>query len=251
MILKQLIAGLAACLVAIISHADENITVFAAASLANALSEVSAAYQQEKSIKVIHSFASSATLAKQIEAGAPATIYISASNEWMDYLQDRKRIAASSRKDLFSNRLVLVVPKGKVLPVRFDQGYKFSAAFKGRLCMGNVDSVPAGKYAKQSLEYLNWWLEIRSRVVEAQDVRAALAFVEREECSAGIIYESDANISKKVEIAGVFPENSHAPIVYPAALVAGFKDRDRDYFEYLQSPASQAIFKRHGLRAIK
>lgn len=251
MLLNQLIAGFVACMVASISQADENITVFAAASLANALSEASLAYQQENRIKVIHSFASSATLAKQIAAGAPATVYISANNEWMEYLQDRKLIAAASRRDLFSNRLVLVVPKGKAFPVRFEQGFRFSEAFKGRLCIGNVESVPAGKYAKQSLQYLNWWPDIRPRIVEALDVRGALAFVEREECSAGIIYESDAKISDKVEIAGVFPENSHASIVYPAALVVGSKKRDRDYLEYLLSPASQAIFTKHGFRIIK
>ena len=244
-------AGILLLLAANTAHAADTVTVFAAASLANALSEVSATYQQKKGTKVIHSFASSATLAKQIDAGAPADVYISANAEWMDYLQDRKRIVASSRRNLLSNRLVLVVPHGKMLPVKFDQGYNFARAFQGRLCMGNVDTVPAGKYAKQSLEYLKWWPDIRHRIVESQDVRAALAFVEREECRAGIVYESDARISNKVAIAGTFPESAHAPIVYPAALVAGGKNRGDGYLAYLQSPASQAIFIKHGFRPIR
>lgn len=249
--MNRLLVGLAACLVAGISQADENIRVFAAASLANALSEVSVAYQQKKGVRIIHSFASSATLAKQIEAGAPADVYLSASGEWMDYLQDRKLIEASSRTAWLGNKLVLIVPKGKAFEVRFDQNYKLAAAFQGRLCIGNVDSVPAGRYAKQSLQYLKWWPGIRSRVVETQDVRAALAFVERQECRAGIVYESDAQISNNVEIAGVFPDHSHAPIVYPAALVAGIKNKGRDYLQYLQSPASRAIFLKHGFRILQ
>ncbi|HZV61940.1 MAG TPA: molybdate ABC transporter substrate-binding protein [Methylophilaceae bacterium] len=242
-------AGTLLVLVVNTTHAADTVTVFAAASLANALSEVSATYQQKTGAKVIHSFASSATLAKQIEAGAPADVYLSANSEWMDYLQDRKLIAASSRRNLLSNRLVLVVSNGKALPVKFDQRYNFARAFDGRLCMGNVDTVPAGKYAKQSLEYLKWWPGIRHRIVESQDVRAALAFVEREECRAGIVYESDARISNKVAIAGTFPESTHAPIVYPAALVGG-KNKGIDYLAYLQSPASRAIFIKHGFRPI-
>ena len=248
---KQFLAGVIACLATGFSHADTGIRVFAAASLADAVSEASATYQQKHGIKVIHSFASSATLAKQIEAGAPANVYISASSEWMDYLQKRKLIVSSSRRDFLSNRLVLVVPKGKPIRVKFEPEFGFAAAFEGRICMANVDSVPAGRYGKQSLESLHWWQDLRSRIVETQDVRAALAFVEHGECRAGIVYESDARISRKVEIAGFFPDASHAPIVYPVALVSGSESRHKVYLEHLQSPAIQAIFLKHGFRLIR
>lgn len=224
----------------------DSIRVFAAVSLSNALSEVGTLYEKEKGMRVRHSFASSATLAKQIEAGAPADIFVSANSKWMDYLQARGHIDASSRKNWLSNRLVLVVPRGQSFPVKFEPGFDFASAIEGRLCTGDVDSVPAGIYARQALGHLGWWEHIKSRVAGMQDVRAALAFVERGECAAGIVYESDARISGKVEIAGIFPAASHAPIVYPIAFVAGGKNMDKGYWEYLQGPVSAAIFRKYG-----
>ena len=247
---KHAIAGLllmaagAAC-------AQDRIVVFAAASLTNALSEVSAKFEQGRSIEVTHSFASSATLAKQIEAGAPADIFISANEDWMDYLQARGRIDSSSRKVWLGNRLVLVVPNGKSFPVRFEHSFNFADAFKGRLCAGSVQSVPAGIYAKQALTHFGWWGSLKQRLVETQDVRATLAFVERGECAAGIVYESDVHSSDKVQIAGVFPEHSHASIVYAIAWVSGTQDRNGDYWQFLQSKAAQAVFEKHGFRLLK
>lgn len=247
---KKLVAGLVLLLSANTVSAQEKITVFAAASLAGPLTEASAQFEQAKGLKVSHSFASSATLAKQIAAGAPADVFISANTQWMDYLQARGRIQHNSRQNWLGNRLVLVAPLGQGFPVQFEPDYDIAASIKGRLCTGNVESVPVGIYAKQALAYLSWWGDLKSRIVGAEDVRSALAFVERGECAAGIVYESDARISDKVQLAGVFPPQSHEPIVYPIALVAGAGNRSRDYWQFLQSPAAQAVFARHGFRLL-
>jgi molybdate transport system substrate-binding protein len=247
---KALVAALMLLLVTASASAQDTVTVFAAASLANAFGEVSKQFEKEKGIRISHSFASSATLAKQIEAGAPADIFISANAQWMDYLQQRGHIATTSRRNLLGNRLVVIVPKGGDFPLRFERSFDFAATLEGRLCMGNVASVPAGIYGKQALTYLGWWDAVKGRIVSTSDVRAALAFVERGECVAGIVYASDALVSDKVQIAGEFPEQSHEPIVYPMALVGEARNMHKDYWEFLQSPASAAVFARHGFRQV-
>ena len=250
-ILIKYISSLLLLSMALFANAEDKITVFAAASLTNALSEVSAQYEKANATKIVHSFAASSTLAKQIEAGAPADIFMSADAKWMNYLGEKKLIDPASRRDLLGNKLVLIAPKGKAFAVKFDKGFDFSKAFDGRLCTGDIDSVPAGIYAKQSLTFLNWWDGVKTRIVGAQDVRGALAFVERGECAAGIVYETDARISTKVEIVGTFPEDSHLPIVYPLAFVAAAKNRNRDYYEYLQTPEALAIFSRYGFSILR
>ncbi len=245
-IINKLLNAILLLSLAGLANAEDKVTVFAAASLTNALSEVSAQYEKTNATKIVHSFAASSTLAKQIEAGAPADIFMSADAKWMNYLGDKKLIDPASRRDLLGNKLVLIAPKGKVFAVKFDKGFDFAKAFDGRLCTGDIDSVPAGIYAKQSLTFLNWWDGVKTRIVGAQDVRGALAFVERGECAAGIVYETDAKISGKVEIVGTFPEDSHLPIVYPLAFVAGAKNMNRDYYDYLQKPEALAIFSRYG-----
>lgn len=231
---------------AVSAGAEDKVTVYAAASLSNAITEVSAYYEKEHTANVVHSFAASSTLAKQIEHGAPADVYISADNKWMDYLQDKKLIKTESRKALLGNSLVLIAPKGRGFQVKFDKTFDLSKAFDGRLCTGDIDSVPAGIYAKQSLTHLNWWNGIKTRIVGAQDVRAALVFVERGECAAGIVYATDAKISDKVEVIGTFPEDSHVPIVYPVALVASSKLTGTGYFDFLQSATALEVFKKYG-----
>ncbi len=231
--------------------ADGKVTVFAAASLTNALTEVSASYEANENGKVSSAYASSSILAKQIENGAPADIFISADSKWMNYLQEKKLINNASRKDLLGNKLVLIAPKGRGFNVKLDKSFDLAKSFDGKLCTGDIDSVPAGIYAKQSLTYLNWWDSIKTRIVGAQNVRAALAFVERGECVAGIVYETDAKISTKVEIVATFPEQSHVPIVYPIAIVsnanlASTNKLANDYLNYLQSPNAIAIFKKYG-----
>ncbi|HZV98823.1 MAG TPA: molybdate ABC transporter substrate-binding protein [Methylophilaceae bacterium] len=247
----QKAAGILLLLAASVAHANESVTVFAAASLANVLMEIGERYEKATGIKIKHSFASSSALAKQIEAGAPAGIFVSANREWMDYLLARNLIDGASRRNWLGNRLVLIAPKGRSFTVEFTRHFDFVKAFKGRLCTGNVDAVPAGIYARQALNQLNWWNSIKKRIVGAEDVRGALAFVERGECGAGIVYESDARVSDKVEIVVYFPENTHDPIIYPVAFVAGAKGLDKDYMEYLQRPGNEAIFAKYGFRIIK
>lgn len=246
----KLLIALSLVFTSLLTQADEKVTVFAAASLANALTDIGLQYEKEKTTKIVHSFASSSTLAKQIENGAPADIFIAADTKWMNYLQDKKLINTASRKEFLGNKLVLIAPKGRGFNVKFDKSFDFSKSFDGRLCTGDIDSVPAGIYAKDSLVYLNWWDGIKTRIVGTQDVRGALAFVERGECAAGIVYETDAKISNKVEIVATFPEESHTPIVYPMAFVVNAKNVNNDYFSYLQSSKALDIFKKYGFNSL-
>ena len=246
----KLIIALSLLFTSLIGYGDEKVTVFAAASLTNALTDIGLQYEKEKATKIVHSFASSSTLAKQIENGAPADIFISADTKWMNYLQDKKLINTDSRKEFLGNKLVLIVPKRRAFNVKFDKSFDFSKSFDGRLCTGDIDSVPAGIYAKDALIYLNWWDGIKTRIVGTQDVRGALALVERGECAAGIVYETDAKISNKVEIVATFPEESHKPIVYPMAFVVNTKNVNNDYFSYLQSSNALDIFKKYGFRIL-
>jgi molybdate transport system substrate-binding protein len=233
-------------LLSISGYAEEKLTVFAAASLTNALSEVDAQYEKESGVKITHSFAASSTLAKQIESGAPADVFIAADLKWMNYLQDKSLINKTSLKNLLGNELVLIAPKGKVFAVKFDKSFDFAKSFEGRLCTGDVESVPAGIYAKEALTNLGWWKDIKSRVVGTQDVRGALVFVERAECNVGIVYETDAKISNKVDLVGIFPELSHAPVLYPVASLANSKTATSTYLNYLQSTEALNIFKKYG-----
>ncbi len=239
------VAALLLC-ISLTAGAEQRITVFAAASLTNAISEIAAEYEKSKSVKIQTSFASSSTLAKQIEKGAPADIFISADTKWMDYLQDKRAIDAASRTDLLTNHLVLIAPKGKAFKIEMNKGFNFASAFSGRLCTGETESVPAGIYAKQSLQHLNWWDSIKMRLVGTQDVRAALVFVERGECAAGIVYETDAMVSSKVDTVAQFPDNSHDPIIYPLALTKGASIPAQDFYQYLLSEKAKAIFSRYG-----
>ena len=238
--------GLLALLMSSAALAEDKVTVFAAASLTNALADISTAYEKEKGAKVTQSYAASSALAKQIENGAPADIFISADTKWMDYLQDKKRIDAASRSNLLGNKVVLIAPKGRGFKVDFNASFDFAKAFDGRLCTGDVEAVPIGIYAKQALGNLNWWNGVKTRIVGAQDVRAALAFVARGECAAGIVYETDARVSDKVEIIGVFPAETHTPVVYPVARVAGAKNPDSAFLTYLKSPLAADIFRKYG-----
>jgi len=233
------------------AYADQKITIYAAASLTNAISEITALYEKEKSLKVVNSFAASSALAKQIENGAPADIFISADSKWMNYLQDKKKIDLESRRNLLGNSLVLIAPKGAPFKLQIDKSSDLSKAFDGRLCTGDLESVPVGIYAKQSLIALHWWDRIKSRIVGTQDVRAALAFVERGECTAGIVYETDAKISTKIEVVATLPDDSHDPIVYPVALVAGAQPQAKDFLEFLVSPKASDIFTRYGFSILK
>lgn len=227
-------------------NAEQKVTVFAAASLTNAISDIASQYEKEKGVQIQTSFASSSTLAKQIEKGAPIDIFISADTKWMSYLQDKNYIKAESKVSLLSNQLVLIVPKGKAFKVDMNKDYSFAGAFSGKLCTGELESVPVGIYAKQSLKYLNWWDAIKMRIVGTQDVRAALVFVERGECDAGIVYETDAKVSTKIDKLAAFPDASHDPIVYPLALMKGASAQSVGFYDYLKSEQAKIIFTKYG-----
>lgn len=227
-------------------RAGDKVTVYAAASATNVVMEIGKIFEDEKGVKVVSSFASSSTLAKQIEAGAPAQVYLSASPAWMDYLEGKNFIEAGSRRDLLGNALVLITPKGRAFPVKMEKGDGLAAAFQGKLVMGDPSHVPAGIYAKEALVYFGWWEALSSRTVLAIDVRSALNFVERGEAAAGIVYATDARLSEKVETTAVFPEESHSPVSYPAALVRGAGGRAREFLDFLSSPRARLIFTNHG-----
>ena len=191
-------------------------SVFAAASLSSALAELATHYEGMRL-----SVASSSTLAKQIAAGAPADIYFSANAEWMDYLQARQHIEQDTRVDLLGNTLVVIASKEGPFAVRLARDFDFAGAFAGRLALGDPDHVPAGQYARQALEQLGWWPALKSRIAPAPDVRAALVYVERGECAAGLVYTTDAAQSDRVITLATVPDSLHRPIVYPAAIVKG------------------------------
>jgi molybdate transport system substrate-binding protein len=229
--------------------ASDTVTVFAAASTTNAVTEIGAVFSEKNAERFLPSFASSSTLAKQIENGAPADIFISANKKWMDYLEEKGMIEKGTRFDLLSNRIVLIVPADSaVKDIPIGPGFDLLAFLgEGRLSMGDPDHVPAGIYGKQALESLGVWTTIESLVARAKDVRAALTLAERGEAPVGLVYATDAAISDKVRVVGSFPEASHPPIVYPVAVVAGKGSPAADRFiTLLQSPEARAVFEKYG-----
>ena len=228
---------------------DQKITVFAAASTTNAITEIANLFEQSQSVGVRLSFASSSTLAKQIEKGAPADIFLSANPKWMDYLAVKGAIVTESRIDLLGNRIVLIAPKDSSLGhLTVDNTLNLAGLLgEGRLAMGDPDHVPAGIYGKQALEKLGLWNSLKDRIARAKDVRAALVLVERGETPLGEVYATDAAISSKVKIVGMFPEDSHPPIVYPVAVVADSKsDAAGNFIKFLQGQEAMAVFEKYG-----
>ena len=242
----KLIFSMMLMLMSTASNAQDKVTIFAAASLTNAITDIAAQYEKEQAVQVQTSFASSSTLAKQIEKGAPADIFISADTKWMSYLQDKTLLKVDSRVNLLGNQLVLIAPKNKAYKVEMDKGFNLAGAFSGKLCTGELESVPVGIYAKQSLKNLNWWDAVKMRIVGTQDVRAALVFVERGECDTGIVYATDAKVSNKVEVLYAFPDASHDLIVYPLALVKSASPASTGFYDYLKSEKAKAIFIKYG-----
>jgi molybdate transport system substrate-binding protein len=239
---------LVGAIAAMSSHA-QNVTVLAAASLKDALDEIDGMNQKRGGFRAVISYASSSALAKQVENGAPAHIFISADLDWMDYLEKRKLIDAASRTNLLRNELVLVAPADSKASLAIGPNFPLAGALgKGRLAMGDPDHVPAGKYAKAALESLGVWPSVAGRIARAENVRSALLFVSRGEAPLGIVYRTDAIADKRVRVAGVFPQNSHPPIVYPAAiLVSGRNNAGAErYFAFLASSEALGIFRKHG-----
>ncbi|HDL7823233.1 TPA: molybdate ABC transporter substrate-binding protein [Yersinia enterocolitica] len=240
----------AALLVAFSSSAiAADITVFAAASLTNALQDIAAQYKKEKQVDVVASYASSSTLARQIEQGAPADLFISADQQWMDYAIDKQQMVANTRYTLLGNELVLIAPKdSKITKVEIDKKTDWKKLLEGgRLAVGDPDHVPAGIYAKESLENLGAWATLAPEMARANNVRSAMALVERAEAPLGIVYGSDAIASDKVKVVGVFPESSHKPVEYPMAIVKGHENPTvTAFYDYLKSPAAAVIFEKYG-----
>jgi molybdate transport system substrate-binding protein len=229
--------------------AAQDLTVFAAASLQNALEDVARLYQAKAGNAVRFSFASSSALARQIEQGAPAAIFASADEQWMDFLQQRQLIVVETRKSLLGNRLVLVVPANNPVNVDPKPNFDFAALLgaDGRWVTGDPSGVPVGRYAQEALTKLGVWNFAQTRLVRAENVRVALAFVERGEAAAGIVYETDAAISKKVRIAGVFPADSHAPVSYPVAVIAkNDVPGARAFLQFLEGAESRDVFRKYG-----
>ncbi len=228
------------------------IVVFAAASLKNALDDANHLFEQQSGAAVKTSYAASSALAKQIESGAPADLFISADLAWMDYLQKRNLIQPASRRNLLGNRLVLVAPAAAATPVEIKPGFDLVALLKGgRLAMADPASVPAGKYGKAALEKLGVWGAVEPHVAAAENVRAALLFVDRRETPLGIVYATDAAADSGVEIVGVFPESTHPPIIYPIALTAGDRNPGAArLLAFLASPAARPAFEKQGFTVL-
>lgn len=233
--------------------AQQEVTVYAAASLKNALDAIVAKWQGEGGGKAKISYAASSALAKQIENGAPADIFMSADLDWMDYLANRNLIKADSRRNLLGNRIVLVTATdSKIGAIKIGPGFPLaqSLGVDGRLAMGEVNSVPAGKYGKAALEALGVWPSVATRVAQAESVRAALLLVSRGEAPLGIVYRSDAVSEPAVRVVGTFPDSTHAPIVYPLAVLKSGDDAPaRAFAALLRGPAARAVFERYGFSA--
>ncbi|MFA5989550.1 MAG: molybdate ABC transporter substrate-binding protein [Sphingomonas sp.] len=224
------------------------ITVFAAASLADALPAVARAYTARTGVQVRFSFASSAVIARQLAAGARAELFMTADIDWMDYAEARNLILHDSRTVLLRGRLALIGPADSKVALKIGPGFALAAALgkRGRLAVGDPDYVPAGRYARAALLSLNVWANIVDRTVRADNVRVALAYVARKEAPLGIVYETDALVEPRVRIIDIFPTTAHPPIVYPLAITSRASNGARGLYNFLQGPEAGAIFSRYG-----
>ena len=232
------------------SAQDKTITVFAAASMKNALDEIDAAYAIKTGVKVTVSYGPSSNLAKQIEQGAPADVFISADTDWMDYAISKKNINESTRVNLLGNTIVLIAPKdSKIDNVTIGPGFDLAKlAGDGRIATGDVKSVPVGKYAKAALEKLGSWPAVEPKFAMADNVRAALLLVARSEAVLGIVYSTDAKVEPGVKIVGTFPASSHPAIIYPVAATTTAKPEAADYLAFLRSTAAKTILEKYGFK---
>jgi molybdate transport system substrate-binding protein len=234
------------------SSQDKTLTVFAAASMKNALDDANAAYTKVTGIKVVTSYAASSALAKQVDGGAPADVFMSADLKWMDYLDEMKAIRPDTRINLLGNKLVLIAPKdSRIGNVTIGQGFDLAKlASDGRIATGDVKAVPVGLYAKAALEKLGSWAAAEPKFAMTDNVRAALLLVSRGEAALGIVYETDAKIDPGVKIIGAFPEGSHPPVIYPVAATATAKPEATGYLAFLRGQSARAIFERYGFTVL-
>ena len=226
--------------------------LYAAASLTDVLDELSLGWQKTGGIAVKTSYAASSVLARQIEAGGRADVFISADQAWMDYLQSRDLLDKPTRRNLVGNRLVLIAPADSTLRLKIAPGFDLAGALgKRRLATGDPDTVPAGRYARSALISLGAWDEVEDRLVRADNVRGAMMFVSRGEVPLGIVYTTDALVDSHVRIVDTFPENSHQPITYPGAVLKGARDESIAFLEYLTSPAARDTWRRFGFLELR
>ncbi|MCK2042785.1 molybdate ABC transporter substrate-binding protein [Chromohalobacter sp. TMW 2.2308] len=233
--------------------AGERVKVFAAASLTDAVDALAEAYERDHDVEIVPVYAASSTLARQIANGAPAEIYLSANEQWMDWLGSQEGVPLTQRHDVLNNRLALIAPRDSDLE-DFTPDETASIAERlgeGRLALGNPEHVPAGIYAKQALTSLGQWTSLAPRLARADNVRSALALVERGEAPLGIVYASDAQASDKVETLGLFPDASHEPIIYPMALIGDApSDAAKSLADWLDGRQAAAIFQRFGFTTV-
>ena len=256
----KIILLLTISLLSLSSVQGATVTVFAAASLTEPMEKIAASYQRQYKSKVITVYAASSTLARQISRGAPADIFISANQQWMQYLVEQQKIVAGSLSALLANQLVLVAPlNSRLQSIDLHSDSELAEQLqKGRLATGNTEHVPVGIYAKQALQSLNLWDQVKNRLAMANNTRAALAFAERSAVPLAIVYKTDALSSKKVKVLATFPATSHLKIHYPMALIdnkkatkpAVQKDQASVFYRYLKSAAATAIFRQYGFTGI-
>lgn len=253
--MRRTVLGLLAfmAVVALPVHAAEKLTVYAAASLTESLDEAADAFAKTGHERPVISYAASSQLAKQIEVGAPAAIFISADEPWADYVETKGLAVAGSRKALLGNALVLVAPAAQPLKLKIQPGFALKAALgDGKLALGDPDSVPAGKYAKAALTSLGVWADIEPIIVRADSVRSALRFVETGAARAGVVYATDAKASDKVSLVDTFPAGTHPKIVYPILRIARNDSPEaKAFYDFLTSKAGLAIFVRRGFTEVK
>lgn len=231
--------------------AQPPITIFAAASLRNALDQAAGEYARQTAAPPPRiSYAASSVLARQIEQGAPADLFISADADWMDYLAKKGLIRAGSRTDLFTNRLALIAPKDSAPRLDIRPGFEIAKALgDGRLAMAGSD-VPAGLYGEAALKALGVWDQVKDRTARGENVRAALEFVARGEAPLGVVYDTDAMSEPGVRIVGLFPDRSHPPIVYPGAAITA-NPQAAAFLAWLHGPRGAAVFARYGFRTLR
>ncbi|HWA91565.1 MAG TPA: molybdate ABC transporter substrate-binding protein [Rhizomicrobium sp.] len=248
---RGLAAILAFALVPLAAQAA-SVTVFAAASLSDAFKQAGEAYKAKGHDAPVFSFAASSALAKQIEASGGADMFVSADRDWMDYLDKKSLIAAGTRKDLLGNHLVLIAPAGLDVTVKIVRPFDLKSVLgNGKLAVADPSSVPAGKYAKASLTALGAWDAVADQLAPAENVRVALAYVARGEAPLGIVYATDAMAEPRVHVVGQFPDDTHAPIVYPIALTKDAKPDAKALLDFLESAEAAAIFKKAGFAILK
>lgn len=231
--------------------ASAPVAVFAAASLKNAMDDVIKAFAAKTTLSARASYGASSALARQIEQGAPADVYVSADPDWMDYLAKRTLIVAESRVNLLTNHLALIAPANSKISLRIAKGMPLAAALAAdRLAMAGPE-VPAGKYGEAALTNLGVWPSVQDKLARAENVRAAMAFVARGETPLGIVYDTDAKVEPKVRVVGLFPDSSHPAILYPATLVAASKNPNgATFLKFLKGPAAATIFQSYGFKTL-